>query len=485
MISISVDNEPIDLNDSASFSIGGRSPFTVPGELYGSKVYNVSALDSRRNARIFSFASKLNNTSRVKAYDNVQIKMADLLWKIGTLKLRDFSDAYNFSFHSDAGDIETRIKNRTLVGIDLGSATSDMNVSAIYPAANHVYFTVKNPKYYDDKNPAYSGYNNLYNNAEGRLYNPTQDGNAYTITPFPYLLYVLDKVFRDLGYFGITGDWTQEENVRRVVLYNNYDHRTGTITYNRHVPPVSVGSFLIDVAMAFGITYKVSPVTKQVEIVEIKDWITNPAYTDLNNRAGTGYKLEPNENDGFRFWMREDSEDELTKDAPSWMDVRIGNGSEVVEMNCSPLNMITETSPVGGNWTVPHVVQSGSGPAFERELDNRGGLRFALFDGMKTTSTGVSYPQGHYLRTGYSLRLGGTNGIISRSYGEWMEWKSYTELMERTVELTLIELLALDTERKIMIDELKWVVDEYDASISRRDSADRIKTSLKLYSVRT
>jgi hypothetical protein len=57
--------------------------------------------------------------------------------------------------------------------------------------------------------------------------------------------------------------------------------------------------------------------------------------------------------------------------------------------------------------------------------------------------------------------------------------------MERTVELTLIELLALDTERKIMIDELKWVVDEYDASISRRDSADRIKTSLKLYSVRT
>jgi hypothetical protein len=219
--------------------------------------------------------------------------------------------------------------------------------------------------------------------------------------------------------------------------------------------------------------------------VEIKDWITNPAYTDLNNRAGTGYKLEPNENDGFRFWMREDSSDELTKDAPSWMDVRIGNGSEVVEMNCSPLNMITETSPVGGNWTVPHVVQSGSGPAFERELDNRGGLRFALFDGMKTTSTGVSYPQGHYLRTGYSLRLGGTNGIISRSYGEWMEWKSYTELMERTVELTLIELLALDTERKIMIDELKWVVDEYDASISRRDSADRIKTSLKLYSVRT
>jgi hypothetical protein len=484
MISITVDEELIDINDSASFSIGGRSPFTTPGELYGPKVYNVSALDSQRNARIFQFASLLNNTGRVKAYGNVQIRFADLLWKIGTLKLRDFSGAYNFSFHSDAGDIEAKIKNRTLPGVDLGSAPSDLNVTDIYPAANHVYFTVKNPNFYGDKNPGWSGYINLYDTVNGRLYNHSDDGDSYAITPYPFLLYLLDTIFKDLGYFGITGDWTLDENIRRVVVYNNYDHRTGTITYNRHVPPVSVGSFLIDVAICFGVTFKVNPVTRLVEIVPITDWLSNQGYTDLNNRANRSYKLEPNANDGFRFWMREDSSDELTRNNPSWMDVRIGNGSELVETSASPLTMITEANPLGGEWTIPQVDQAGSGPAFDLELEARGGLRFMLFDGMKTDSLGNAYPQGHYLRPGFSLRWSGADGIISRCYTEWMDWKSYTEYMERTVELTLVELLQLDTERKVMIDNLKWVVDEYEASIQARGNADRIKTSLKLYSIR-
>ncbi len=484
MISITVDDQLIDINESASFSIGGKSPFTVPGELYGPKVYNVSALDSRRNAQVFRFANLLNNTDRVKAYGNVQIRFADLLWKIGTMKLRDFSGAYNFSFHSDAGDIEAKIKNRTLVGLDLGSAVSDMNITAIYPAANHVYFTVKNTNFYGNKNPLHNGYINLYDPVANRLYNPTDDGDTYTITPFPFLLYVLDTIFKDMGYFGITGDWTEDANIRRVVIYNNYDHRTGTITYNRHVPPVSVGSFLIDVAINFGITFNVNPVTRLVEIVQIKDWLNDQAYTDLNNRANRGYKVEPNANDGFRFWMREDSADELVRINPSWMDVRVGNGSETVETGASPLSMITETNPLGGEWTIPHMDQAGSGPEFELELEARGGLRFILFDGMKTDSLGNAYPQGHFMRPGFSLRWGGADGIINRCYAEWMDWKSYTEYMERTVELTLVELLQLDTSRKVMIDNLKWVVDEYEASIQTKGNADRIKTNLKLYSIR-
>jgi hypothetical protein len=482
MISITVDEELIDINESASFSIGGKSPFVTPGELYGPKVYNVSALDSRRNARVFQFASLLNNTGRVKSYGNVQIRFADLLWKIGTLKLRDFSSSYNFSFHSDAGDIEAKIKNRTLSGLDLGTAASDLNVTEIYPAAKHVYFTVKNPNFYGDKNPAYSGYVNLYDAANSRLFNPTDDGDAYTITPFPFLLHVLNRIFTDLGYHGITGDWTTDENIRRVVLYNNYDHRTGTITYNRHVPPISVGSFLIDVAINFGITFKVNPVTRYVEIVRIPEWLSQADYTDLNNRATRNYKLEPNENDGFRFWMREDGADELIAKNPSWMDLKVGNGSEVVETNASPLAMISETNPEGGEWTIPHVDQAGSGTDFELDLDSRGGLRFMLFDGMQEDSLGNSYPKGHYLRPGFSLRWGGSDGIVARCYTEWMDWKSYTEYMERTVDLTLVELLQLDTEGKVMIDNLKWIVDEYDASISAKGKSDRIKTNLKLYS---
>ena len=79
-----------------------------------------------------------------------------------------------------------------------------------------------------------------------------------------------------------------------------------------------------------------------------------------------------------------------------------------------------------------------------------------LFDGIKTDSLGNTYPAGHYMRAGFSLRWAGADGIVARCYSEWMDWKSYTEYMERTVELTLVELLQLDTERKVMIDNLKW-----------------------------
>lgn len=484
MISITVQDQLIDINDSVSFGIGARSPYTNPGELYGPKVYNVSALDSRRNARIFQFANLINNTDRTKSYGNCQIRFGDLLWKVGTLKLRDFSGGYNFSFHADAGDIEAKIKNRTLPALDLGTHTGALNTTQSYPNATHACFTVKNDEFYGTKNPEFGGYINRYDAANSRLFTPGDDGNAYTVTPFPFLLFVLERVFQQMGYFGITGEWTQDENIRRVVIYNNYDHRGGDVTWNRHLPPISVGSFLIDTAIFFGITFLVDPVTRLVEIRRIKDWLNDQSYLDLNYRANRAYKIEPNENDGFRFWMREDGADSLIANNPSWMDRRIGNGSHTVELNASPLLMVTEENPDAAQWSIPHVAQQGSGPDFELELDSRGGLRFMLFDGMATDSLGNAYPQGHYLRPGMSLRWAGTDGILERCYTEWMDWRSYTEYMERTVELTLVELMQLDTSRKVMIDNLKWVVDEYDASLTPKGNPSRIKTAMKLYSIK-
>src|SRR5690606_4769807 len=107
-----------------------------------------------------------------------------------------------------------------------------------------------------------------------------------------------------------------------------------------------------------------------------------------------------------------------------------------------------------------------------------------LFDGIKSDGLGNAYPQGHYLRPGMSLRWEGEDGIIQRCYSEWMDWRSYTDYMERTVELSLVELLQLDTQRKVMIDNMKWVVDEFDASVTAKGKANRIKTNLKLYSVK-
>jgi hypothetical protein len=499
MIKVEVNEQEIDLNQGASFAVVGQSPFINPGELTGDKIYNISALKSERNQRIFSFADILNNVDRVKEYENAQVKFGGILWKVGTMKLRDIQNAFNFSFHSDSGDIGIKIKNRSLVGLALGSASNDFNTTDIYPEANHVFYTVKNPEFYGDKNEQYDGYVNLYKSADGRFFSNTLDGggeNKYNVVPFVYLLFVLEKVFQAFGYFGIEGEWTQDANIRRVTVDNNYDlsDMTGginqygsTIEYNRHVPNVSIGSFLIDVAICFGITYKPNPTTRKVEIVQIKDWLNNQDYTDLNYRSAKEFKLEPNDNDGFSFRMQVPSGDKAMEPEPEWLKEIIGNGSEEVTTQGSTLEMINETNPLGGEWTIPHKIETGSGPGadFELSLDDRvTNCRFMVYDGMKTDSLGNTFPQGHYLKAGFSLRWAGENGILERCYTEWMDWKTYTEYLERTVDLTIVELLQLDTERKVMIDNLKYVVQEFEASLNNRTNVDRIKTNLKLLSIK-
>ena len=468
MISLLVNDETVDITDNASFNIGASSPFLNPGEISGSKIYNLAARKTRRNQKIFSFAEQLNNIARVKEFRNATIKFYNLLWKQGTLKLRDFSGNYNLSFHSDAGDIGIKIKNRKLPDIDLGTVPADGNMTSAYPTANHIHLKVKAPDFYGDKNLDYGG---IINNHDGIALYTNSTTNQYNIVPFPFLLFVLTKVFQDLGYYGIEGSWTEDLDVRRVVLYNNYDLASmsgginvfgTTITYANHVPNISVGSFLIDTAIMFGITYIVNPVTKKVRIERIKDWLNNPAYLNLNGRASGNYKLEPNQNDGFSFFMSNGNDPFVER--KGWLTHKLGNGAEEVK---------TEAGTLEHDGIDPITGETGRGPAFELDTDNQSALRFLLHTGPGT---------GHYLKTGFSLRWSGADGIAARCYQEWMDWKSYTEAVEREVDLNVVELLQLDLERKIMIDNLKYVVGEYQGSISNDGKRKPVK--LQLYNIR-
>jgi hypothetical protein len=485
MIAVEVLDEFIDLADNTSIGIEGSSPFISRDIIPGIKVLNITAKKTPRNQRIFGFAEMLNNVDRKKEFKNVRVYFHNLLWKTGTFILRQASDdGYNFSFHTDAGEIQTQIKNRTLSGLDLGTASNDYNTSLIYPDANHVFFPVRNPDFYGDKNTDYKGYVNYYHN--GQLAQNTT-ANHYNLVPFPYLLYVLEKTFQQLGYYGIEGAWTEEENIRRVVIYNNYDlaelsagiNQFGsTITYNKHVPAISVGAFLIDVAIFFGITYKINPVTKKVQIIRLKDFLTNPAYKDLQRKAAAKAPITPNDSDGFSFVMSPDSGDKYFEADPDWLTYIIGNGAEEIKADASTLQVLDNTDSINARtWTIPHTQQKGAGDVFALG-EGKIPLRFLVFNGMQTTSDGQQYPQGHYLRPGFSLRWDGDTGIVNRCYKEYVAWKSYTEKVERDVRMDLLDLLQLDFEQKVMMDNLKFFVTDFRASVSYRNGIGTTKINL-------
>lgn len=471
MISVQVGDEYIDLEKNISFSLSGVSPFFSRGSIPGTKIYNISASLTRHNQRVFQFADQLNAVDRAKTYADVKVYFKRQLWKVGSLKLRDVDEAYRFSFHTDSADLALKVENKSLAGVDLGQELTQLNTTATYPDANHVFFPFAAPEFYGDANPEYRSIINNYSAAEGRLYNNRVDGDGagFQLVPFPYLLYVLDALFKSLGYLGIEGSWTEDENIRRVVIYNNVDTAhldlaNEPITYNRHVPDVGIGSFLIDVAVNFGVVPKINPLTRRVRFVPLADWINADGYTSLAQKVESKAKITPNDADGFKFTMLADDEEHGSN--KDWAKVVYGNGKEPIDSQAGSLPMLTEQRVEGGGeWTIPSTIKPGVSEYFGQPLENRSGLIFMLFDGMKIDSAGNAYPQGHYHRLGFSLRLTGTDGIAHRCYAEYMAWKTYTEKVERQVELSVQELLQLDMESKYMADRLLWFIAEWKTSI--------------------
>lgn len=490
MISIQVSGEFIDLDSRASFSLSASSPFFTRDSIPGSKIYNISAQITPLNQRVFGFSEKIDNSNRGKLFEDVRVFFSGQLWKVGTFKLRDVSDAYNFSFHTDSGDIQLKIQNKSMPGADLGTGAIELNTSEIYPVANHVFFPVDAINFYGENgevNSNFGGVINDYDAVNGRLLNSQIDGDEYAIVPYPYLLYVLERLFQSLGYYGLEGDWIENENIRRVVIYNNTDLEhldlaIDSITYNRHIANVGIGSFLIDVAIFFGVVPQINPVTKRVAMVEIKEWLTDPNYKDWNSVASRAFKIEPNQSDGFKFELTPDSGDSLYDKDPDWKNLVIGNGAEVITAQVGIMEMITTVrAATGGEWTIPHTLQTGVSEAYELGIDNRSALRFMLFNGLVNDSLGNAYPQGHVLRPGFSLRLDGVDGIVERCYSEYVEWKTYSELVERTIDLSISELMRFDFKNKVMADEMKWLIEEYKASVNK----DGLKaTSVKMWKVK-
>lgn len=117
-------------------------------------------------------------------------------------------------------------------------AHANAQIALTYPAADYTFPPHKNEKFYyegtTNKNADFEGIINRWNNSTQTFTpnsintNPTPD-NTETLVPWVYLLYVLKMGFLEEG-FTIDGDATVDEEIKQVILYNNYslDKKYGT-----------------------------------------------------------------------------------------------------------------------------------------------------------------------------------------------------------------------------------------------------------------
>jgi hypothetical protein len=194
-----------------------------------------------------------------------------------------------------------------------------------YPDADYVFFPVKNPDAYNALTSDYIGYVNYYSGGEFPI-NADSAGNRlkYPITLFPYLLFVLNKVFSEHDYI-VSGSFLQDTDIQKLVIYNNYlmdDAATfdGDIVINkwqrtfhidRHVPAISIGEFLKAIKNYFSLGFFFDLNKKQVEIISLKDVISSTDYDDWTAISEPDSEIDMTDGDGYTLKFARDSSDSL------------------------------------------------------------------------------------------------------------------------------------------------------------------------------
>lgn len=482
MIAFRLNNEYIDLFDNASLSIEAKSPLFAADAIPGTRIYTFSARKTRKNQRLFQFAEKIAVKS-VVSYPNVEAHLFNALWKVGELKLRDASpDRYNLSFHTDAGDLAGKIKGKKLADLDLGTGLLDIStgtLSEIYPERKYTLFPIKNLDFYGDKNIDYAGYMNYYKN--DFVQNTDAGGrpqNTNCLVPFPFLLYILNRIAQQLGYLGVSGPWTEEEDIKRLVIYNNYaldklvDGRNAynqQIDFRNHVPDMEIGKFLIAIKNLFGLSFFINPRTRYIEITKLQDVVRNTNFQDMNRLASAEYQKTPYQGNGFLLSMKIDNADELSKELSTTdYNYQIEGTEEKFETEAGTLFQIDEEDQITGNrsWSIPQTRQRGSSPEFELGINNFS-LRLLFYHGLQPDSQGNLYPQasseGSYYKLGYS----GFNGLYERCWKDWLDMLQASDQVETTFRWGAYELQNFNFRNKIIRDYSKFLIREYRVSISQ------------------
>lgn len=483
MISFHLRHQPLDLFDNASYAVEGRSPLFAAQAIPGTRVYSFTVPLTKNNQRIFRFAERIGSAeSPQQVFPDAELFLYGTRWRSGTLRLREASlNSYSLSFHTDAGDLAARIAKQRLTDLDLGTEVLNLNADpeAIYPQRKYALFPVKNPAFYGDVNADFGGYVNDY---AGGQFNTNTSVNTNTITPFPFLLYVLSRVAQQLGYLGISGPWTDEEDVRRLVIYNTYaldelfdgslNVYQDQINFANHVPAIEVGKFLVAIKNLFGLSIFINPRTRYLEFVRLNDSLGFPAVYDHSKLTSAEYTLTPNESDGFALGLSKDNGDELYKTLPhDEQTLRLGNGAESFETAAGTLFEVRQEHN-GREWTIPQAQQAGNSPAYLDEngalaLKNDFGLRLLFYRGLQPDSQGNRYPQGSPNGNYYKLFYQGPNGLYERCYRPWLDFLTATQQVETSFRFRAPQVMSLDFRDKIIANHIKYFIKDYKLSITR------------------
>lgn len=319
------------------FNLTLKNPMFMRDTLEGSYIFNFNLPASDRNRAILDFPDRMEKHDQTwKDYDCRILFNGHTVVDNSTISVKETNEnVFVANVKVGTGNFFYQVQDKTLKDIDLGGnrllgssfehPISYFNsiVNGGYPNYDFTLFPVKNPTFYkgtrinDDWETKYY-YANYYK--EGSFYHSSADGSGGTYTPFPYVPYLIDRIFNTHGYVSGKNQFLLNADLLNLVIYSNFTNVT-TFAYTDPGPPATiiqspVGSKYVNLRnyvpdlkvldfiqalKLFGVSLFINDKTREFKFLFLKDVINSTAYKDITSSIIKGNKKEKNDFDGYRL----------------------------------------------------------------------------------------------------------------------------------------------------------------------------------------
>ena len=242
--------------------------------------------------------------------------------------------------------------------------------------------------------------------------------SGYHLVPFPYLTWVLRKIFDWLG-LTVISRFLEDDEIKRRVIYNNValesllDRPVTGVVMNvqDHLPRMKVLEFLKAIRKHFALQLDFNSRNSEVHIKSFKELQESDEYQDLSKwLIADDIILDPPTVLGYTVKFQGDTSDKNEKEIKRLESTTIGDGSKAVTDEVGTLPMLRAErfgaqgqSITGNRWLVPTAKQPGNLRGFlyvksdyyvenVSELKNDFKLRLMTYRGYQKDSAGAMYP---------------------------------------------------------------------------------------------
>lgn len=360
------------------------------------------------------------------------------------------------------------------------------------------YFPIRNEEFFekDLAAPAVTGfirqpYLNAWSRTAGQfIVDGTGQGNSpargFAHVPQLYLTYVIERIFRSIGW-RTSGDWLAQPETMRLVLLNltatpaarRTSYQALTVDSGLLVPNVTVAEFLKAIRSRYGLVFTANSTTRTMSIRRFVDVIGQPTIDDWSRYQTGKWGLEYAEAKGFSVSDYREEADSLLKDPvtgklPPQKPLVVGKGGSPISLKCGTASLLysTNVSNVPGegtwNWLVPAIRQAGNtvdadyvkseryfDPKSETaEPPNEFGVRLLSYRGIVTDRQGYSYPLASPdVRDARQQVVASISTALTGRYGIWRRaLQPYYMFRDRTRRLTANLLMPAADFSRIQLD---------------------------------